>query len=181
MIEILVLSPFKHEYGNKSVYLSCGERYTLDPTKPEEKEELKYILADFYPYREFVYYDRTEEVKTLEKEEDDLKLGPLLEDVISPATTEEVADYDDIIQEPEDNIFLAPEVAETLAPEVTNYSEPSPEETFEEEPEVIVTREIRKKELGDLGWKEIKAIIESHNLEYTTKPEAVELILNVEF
>lgn len=54
MVKISILKSFRHKYGSKDIFLKEGAVYYLDPTKPEEKDELLHMMSSSFAYRAFI-------------------------------------------------------------------------------------------------------------------------------
>jgi len=53
-IAVKILKSFRHIYGNKDVHLKAGGVYYLDVEKPEDRDELIYMMSGSFPYRFFI-------------------------------------------------------------------------------------------------------------------------------
>jgi hypothetical protein len=64
-IAVNILKPFRHIYGNKDVQMKEGQVYYLDISKPDDKNELIYMMGGSFPYRFFISIDITPELLDL--------------------------------------------------------------------------------------------------------------------
>lgn len=56
-VRVLVLTSFTYIYGSKMSYRRCGDSFELNPSSPNELEELKYILASSYLKNGLIYIE----------------------------------------------------------------------------------------------------------------------------
>lgn len=56
-VRILIRSSFTYVYGSKVSYKRCGDGFDLDPSLPEQLEELKFVLASENLKKGRIYID----------------------------------------------------------------------------------------------------------------------------
>lgn len=54
MVEIQIEESFRHTYGAKDIWLVKGSYYYLDPTKPQDKQELDYMTSPNFQYASYI-------------------------------------------------------------------------------------------------------------------------------
>lgn len=190
----------------KDLYLTAGEYYHLDPKK--DRDEVKFVLSPNFTFKNYIYVN-VETVPQDIKDElklesgfyedtsvpDDEFIPTLLENnkIVDPVINDEIYGDPQPTAEATPNIFDLS--TKTYDEEVEEVEEPklgaenTPDVAPLEEPsEDIVDlsvkneeREARKEELEGLHYSKVKEVAELYNLEYLTKKETIEEILELEF
>jgi len=151
MINIQILTPFRHQFRNKDIWLTAYEVYILDVAKEADKAELEYMLSNLFPYRDFIYIEPSA-----------LNLN-IIESVKGYNGERSVQEY---IEPPVKEVPVEP----IIQPEL---KEP---ESLNKEAQVD-----RKQELEEMKAKQVRLVAESLGIEYSNKEDTIEAILNVEF
>lgn len=151
MLKIQILTPFRHQFRNKDIWLTAYEAYYLDIEKDGDKAELEYILSNQFPYRDFIYI----EPSTVNQS--------IIDSVKAANGARPVQEFT------EPTLKLG--VEESL-------SEPELEPAV---PTNAFAQDKRREELQQMRAKNVRFIAEQHGIEYTNKDEAIEAILTVEF
>lgn len=191
-IRVLVLSPFHYVYGSRSFFVSCGDSIYFDLEKPEEKEELIYILSPSSEYKKWIHVEEDEVFEILESIKKEFEGEVISSNEITEGridSTPPIVDLEAPPVEPEDNIFLNPEIhsqmKEPLETEVKvlEVEEVQTVENVKEEKKEELDSRITKRriELDLLHYTKVKKLAESLGLSYTEKDETIEKILEVEF
>jgi hypothetical protein len=187
MIRIQAIAPFKYEYRGRVLWFTSGESMYLNPSNQDQREELKHILSDKFPFKAYIYVN-LDSVEDQLKEEVGQEDGfykienyyPLPEE-ICPVPASFTAPY----QEPIDNPFIHPVINSVVGSEVPLIQEVKTEEICELPSEEVIEKEIdresRLKELNYTAWGKIKDIAEVYGLSYTNKAETINRIIEIEF
>lgn len=181
MITLLVLNPLTYTFSNTRRYLNVGDRYVLDAVK--DRSELEYILSPNFPYPGSFYVQSDPVVEEiLQSFEKSVVIEPSTEVVLESPQPERKSDFEVLEQEAEESPFLKPEIISVMGDDpVASLAESSGEVSLTES-EVDSIVEERRLILENMGWKDIKNLLENvYNQKYTTKSEAVEQILSIEF
>lgn len=204
MIRVQAKAPFRYQYGSKQFWFTTGESMYLNPINDSEREELKYILSNRFPFTQLVYIDLT----TLD---DKLKLEinqeegfytieePYFDDCPPPTPP---ASFTAPYEEPGDNPHLNPVIQayledrpstgslideqgtinpiqeEAMACEVQEESEEALKDTSNNND---IDYESRRKELLHTSWSKVKDIAQVYGIEYSNKSETINEILDQEF
>jgi hypothetical protein len=176
IIGVTVLSPFNYQYGNRTVYVECGDRLHFDISKPEEKRELEFLVRPFSDYEGMVFIDKSypgvaellEEVNGkkdyepsyLEKEA--VKQPLILTEI--PYGTEGYPALDPDMEVTPDKQVGGVLLAELEVPNVADNS-----------------RDLRLKELENSSIKTIKELVSDIGVEYKNKLQAINAIIEKEY
>lgn len=190
MIRIQAVAPFRYEYRSKLLWLTSGESMYLNPLNEDQRQELKYILSDKFPFKAYIYInlDSVEEALKREVGEEDgfyrIENHYPLPEEVCPMPASFTAPY----QEPADNPFIHPVInsvinnSQNLAvvEDITKQDcEVVDGESEAEEKEL--SKESRSKELNYTPWGKIKDIAEVYGIAYTNKQETITKIMEIEF
>jgi hypothetical protein len=193
MIRIQVGTPFRLQFRSKDIWLTAHEDYYLDINKSEEREELKYLLSNLFPYRDFIYIDEDQVGLALLKEVSDengfTPVGEQYEEVIEHPTSLPEDSFIVPPQDPPINTFVdRVEISIPDKIEATDLERALPadepveevklEEVADEKIEAIAKR---AKELSALSVRKIKDLAQEYGIDYTNKEETIESILIMEF
>lgn len=197
MIRILVLTPFRHQFRHKDIWLMSHESYYLDSTL--DKDEIKYILSDSFPYREFIYLNTDQLDKELIDEvASDRGFTPVNSSVPEPSTPQDspiTPNSFDRVQEPDVNIFeqrileqqgIVPQhESSSSLPQVplapVSLPEPEINNSTSDISDALVERKERLNVLTQLHWRKVKDIAEQYDILYTDKDEVIQKIISLEF
>lgn len=151
MLKIQILTPFRHQFRNKDIWLTAYEAYFLDVENDTDRAELEYILSNQFPYRDFIYIEPSAVNQSIIDSVKAANGARPVQEFIEPTPKQEVQKS---VSEPE---------LELAVP--TNMS----------------AQDKRREELEQMRAKNVRFIAEKHGIEYTNKEEAIEAILTVEF
>jgi rRNA maturation endonuclease Nob1 len=167
-IRVLVLTSFTYVYGSKVSYKQCGDGFYLNPSLPEELQELKFVLESSYLKKGLIHVEDQViyDYKT--------KTGYFLESISEPTQVEEVKEPETVIEAV--NTFIAEEPIE----EVEDFWV-SKEELQQVEQETTLTKEERSSELSALSASEIRELAKTLDSDYVNKVKAIESILAIEY
>lgn len=197
MIRILILTPFRHQFRNKDTWLMSHESYYLDQVK--DKDEIKYMISDLFPFREFIYVNtaelNSELLNEIKNEQGFSKFG----DDTTSLVIEETAAHSFLSIEEASSLPAIEPVTNIFELQSTSYNTvEKPEEviapgilTSDELPVAEISdvsiidrdseREERQKVLDALHWRKVKDIAEQYEIDYTDKDKVIQSILKLEF
>lgn len=163
-VRVLILTSLTYIYGSKVSYKRCGDSFYLDPSLPEDFEELKYVLESSYLKKGLVY----------------------LEDYIIYDYKNSLglfAKVDNKIQQKEKEVPVV--VQEDTTVDTTVFQEDVVEEIVEDTDtiteEVVDFRANRIIELNNLNASEIREMAKILEIEYTNKAKTIEAIVSFEY
>jgi hypothetical protein len=176
IIGLTILSPFNYQYGDRLVYVECGDRLHFDITIPAQKQELVFLVRPHSQYRDMIFLDRSY-----------AGVAELIEEV------EGKRDYEpDYIEKQE---VKKPEILTSIPYGTEGY--PALEPEMEVMPENHIagiplaefdipnlgdnSKELRLKELEDFSVKAIKDILAPLEIEYKNKSQAISAIIEKEY
>lgn len=181
MTTLLVLNPLTYSFSNKRRYLNVGDRYVLDAVK--DRPELEYILSPNFPYPGSFYIQPDPVVEEiLQSFKTSVVIEPSPEVALDSPRPERKSDFEAAEEEAEESPFLQPEIRSVLGEESSAASISVDVEELLTESEVNTIVEERRSVLEEMGWRDVKNLLEDvYNQKYTNKAEAVEQILALEF
>lgn len=182
-LRVQIRTPFRHQFRVKDLWLTAYEDYYLDSVK--DKDEIKYLLSDLFPFREFIYIEPSHIDKLIleevEIDKGNLPVGP------SPEETRSHLIPTDLDMRPPQEPAPNPFIPDYVAPVVVEEEE---QEEVLAEPFVLdsvpaeddkVSKEDREKELKSFNAKKVREIAESYGLDYTNKEDTIDQILIMEY
>lgn len=194
MLRIQILTPFRHQFHTKDVWLMAHESYYLDEER--DKEEIKHILSSLFPYKEYIYINpeqvSTKLRKEIEEERgftsiDSIEIPLIPSPSTSPLPVEEAVFQP--AKEPDVNVFDKTNklIEPSLPQDVSLDVQPKKDSKDKEEKAIGTVYEIdaekqeRVKHLSDLHWKKLKDIAEQYDISYTEKEDVIKKIISIEF
>lgn len=202
MFKVTASCSFPYKYKTRQIYLTSGETLYLDEER--DKDEIDYILSDYFPYRAFVYIEG-KGVRKSGIQNDTLQMVPMLPlydpypnkmppnypardaeenphvietlqaaGVVIPTSDRQA--YNPAIAPSNPNKDLP--VVEPIPEALTEQPQSPPKQTLEPEPN---SKESRTEELKHMNNLKLRSIAKGYQIEVTGKQEMIDAILSVEF